>query len=179
MSPCATYEDVSLILRLYEIRRDERLRDARRWFGKEFKPKTLKEFDKLCPPGSVENESFRMVVSYWDMAASFITTGVLQKDVFRAITKLEKDKLRYSLIFVDPPFGRGLVKKTLMRLDQSDIVAPFGQVVVGHSNREPLPESLEALKLARTKKIGQAYLSFLFRLESQDGETKSYISGEF
>lgn len=82
MSPCATYEDVSLVLRLYELRRDERLREARRWFGKEFKPKTLKEFDKLCPPGTVENESYRMVVSYWDMAASFITTGVLQQDVF-------------------------------------------------------------------------------------------------
>ncbi|MDP3919596.1 MAG: 16S rRNA (guanine(966)-N(2))-methyltransferase RsmD [Candidatus Omnitrophota bacterium] len=104
---------------------------------------------------------------------------VLQMDVFRAITKLEKDKRRYSLIFVDPPFNRSLVKKTLLRLDQSDIVAPFGQVVVGHSNHEPLPESLGALKLARTKKIGQASLSFLFRLESQDGETKSYISGEF
>jgi hypothetical protein len=82
MSPCATYEDVSLVLRLYEIRREERLRDARRWFAKECKAKTLDELDKLCPVGSVENESFRMVVSYWEMVASFLTSGVLHKDIF-------------------------------------------------------------------------------------------------
>lgn len=82
MSPCSTYEDVSLVLRLYEIRREERMREARRWFMKEFKVKTLDEFDKLCPGGSVENESFRMVVSYWEMVASFVTSGVLQKDLF-------------------------------------------------------------------------------------------------
>ncbi|HTL48462.1 MAG TPA: 16S rRNA (guanine(966)-N(2))-methyltransferase RsmD [Verrucomicrobiae bacterium] len=104
---------------------------------------------------------------------------VLQIDVLRAIQKLEKEKRFFSLVFVDPPFNQGLVKKTLNRLDQSAILTPFAQVVVGHSRQEQLPESLQSLKLARTKKIGQNCLSFYFRLESQDGETKSYLSGEF
>ncbi len=82
MPPCATYDDVNLMLRLYEIRREARMRDARRWFAKDFKVKTLAEFDALCPPGSVENESYRMVSSYWEMVASFVTTGVLSKTVF-------------------------------------------------------------------------------------------------
>ena len=81
-SACATYDDVNLMLRLYEIRREERMRDARRWYAKDFKPKTLADFDKLCPPGSVENESYRMVTSYWEMTASFVATGVLSKAVF-------------------------------------------------------------------------------------------------
>lgn len=104
---------------------------------------------------------------------------ILEGDVLRAIKTLEKKKKIFSLVFVDPPFNEGLVKKTLNRLDQSAILAPFAQVVVGHFKDEPLPESLQSLRLARTKKIGQACLSFYFRLESQDGETKSYISGEF
>ncbi|HSG33899.1 MAG TPA: hypothetical protein VLA37_05140 [Sphingomonadaceae bacterium] len=82
MRPCATYDDVSLVLRLYEIRRESRMRDARRWFVKECKVKTLAELDALCPVGSVENESFRMVTSYWDMCCSFIAGGVLQPDIF-------------------------------------------------------------------------------------------------
>ena len=82
MSTCATYDDVNLLLRLYEIRREERMRDARRWFAKDFKVKTLAEFDALCPVGSVENESYRMVTSYWEMVASFVATGVLSKTVF-------------------------------------------------------------------------------------------------
>lgn len=104
---------------------------------------------------------------------------VYKGDVMRLIRKFEKDGNVFSLVFVDPPFNRGLVKKTLHRLDQSVILAPFAQVVVGHSRQEQLPESLQTLKLTRTKKIGQACLSFYFRLESQDGETKSYLSGEF
>ncbi|MBI1352739.1 MAG: hypothetical protein GC160_00225 [Acidobacteria bacterium] len=79
---CATYDDVNLILRLYEMRRETRLRDARRWFVAHFRAKTVEEFQALCPAGSETNESFRMVVSYWDMVGSFITAGVLQKELF-------------------------------------------------------------------------------------------------
>jgi 16S rRNA (guanine966-N2)-methyltransferase len=104
---------------------------------------------------------------------------ILETDVLRAIDKFKKNEQSYSLIFVDPPFNQGLVKKTLIKLDQSGIVLPFGQVIVGHTRQEELPlEHLETLKLARTKKIGQACLSFLFRLDSGHGETKSYLSGE-
>ncbi len=105
---------------------------------------------------------------------------VMKTDMMRGIRKLENEGRTFQVIFVDPPYNKGLVKKTLMRLDQSGIVAPFAQIVVGHSMQEDVPEeALSRLKRARTKKIGQSCLSFLFRLESNDGETKSYISGEF
>ena len=104
---------------------------------------------------------------------------VIQSDVLRVIEKLRKKKRLFSLVFVDPPYNKGLVKKTLIRLDQSGIVLPFGQVIVGHTLKEEIPDNLQYLRLTRTKRIGQSNLSFLFRLESDHGETKSYISGEF
>lgn len=104
---------------------------------------------------------------------------ILQTDMVPAIRKLEKQQAGFSLIFVDPPFHKGLVKKTLLRLDASDIVLPFAQVVVGHSQHEPLDlAGLQHLTWVRTKRIGQACLSFFFRLESSNEKTKSYISGE-
>ena len=104
---------------------------------------------------------------------------IIPLEMNHAIKKLEKKGLGYGLIFVDPPFMKGLVKKTLMRLDASDIVLPFAQVVVGHMWREELPNAeLKNLKWVRTKRIGQACLSFYFRLESTNEKTKSYISGE-
>lgn len=78
----ATYDDVNLVIRLYELRRDERLREARRWFAASFKAKTLDEFHALCPIGSEPNESYRMVVTYWDMVASFLTSGVVNQELF-------------------------------------------------------------------------------------------------
>jgi len=82
MKSCATYDDVNLVLRLYEMRREENLRQARAWFTKSFYARDLVELNEIAPPGSEHNAYFRMVVSFWDMAASFITNDVLQAELF-------------------------------------------------------------------------------------------------
>jgi hypothetical protein len=82
--PQATYDDANLILRLYELRREVRMREARGWFFANFKCKTMAEFGQLCPPGSEPNASYRMITSYWDMAASFVNAGVLDPHLFFA-----------------------------------------------------------------------------------------------
>ncbi|SPF45790.1 conserved hypothetical protein [Candidatus Sulfopaludibacter sp. SbA4] len=78
----ATYDDANLILRLYELRRDEKLRQAREWFAANVKVKTMEELMQLAPPGSQENAYARMVATYWEMAASLVTSGVLNQDLF-------------------------------------------------------------------------------------------------
>jgi hypothetical protein len=82
MSGHATYDDVNLILRLYDLRREEKFRKAREWFAWSFKVRTVDELNALCPPGSDENAYYRMVISYWEMVASFITSEVLKPDLF-------------------------------------------------------------------------------------------------
>ena len=82
MSIQATYDDANLILRLYELRREEKLRRARDWFGRNFHASSLEEVQQLCPWGSEENAYFRMITSYWEMTASFVTAGVLNQDLF-------------------------------------------------------------------------------------------------
>jgi hypothetical protein len=81
-APKATYQDVDLILRLYEMRRETRMREARRWFATHFKAKTMDELNVTCPPGSEPNASYRMLTSYWEMVASFVTSGVLNQELF-------------------------------------------------------------------------------------------------
>jgi len=78
----ATYDDANLILRLYELRRDEKLREDRAWFAANFTVKSPEELQRIAPPGSKENAYVRMVVSYWEMAASFVASGILNQDLF-------------------------------------------------------------------------------------------------
>src|SRR3954470_21390131 len=85
--PQATYDDANLILRLYEMRREEKMRAARNWFVSNFKCKTMADMQTLCPPGSEPNAYFRQVASYWDMAGSFVNSGVLNADLFFANTR--------------------------------------------------------------------------------------------
>lgn len=77
-----TYDDVNLILKLYEMRREDKLRSARSWFSSTFKVKSLEAWNALCPPGSENNAYIRQVTTYWDMVASFITGGVLNQELF-------------------------------------------------------------------------------------------------
>ncbi len=81
-SQIATYEDANLLLRLYELRREDKLREAREWFGAHFKPRSIEEANELAPMGSQQNAYVRMVISYWEMVASLITCGVLNEDLF-------------------------------------------------------------------------------------------------
>jgi hypothetical protein len=77
-----TYDDVNLVVKLYDMRREPRMREARRWFTGSFKARTLDDFNALCPAGSEQHASYRMVTTYWEMVASFLTSGVLNEELF-------------------------------------------------------------------------------------------------
>jgi hypothetical protein len=79
--PKATYDDVNLILRLYDMRREEKLRAARTWYVTNFKPKSMAEMAAIAGPGTDGNASFRQAISYWEMVASFVTAGVLNEEL--------------------------------------------------------------------------------------------------
>ncbi len=76
-----TYDDAHLVLKLYELRREEKLRAAREWFVAKFFPRSAADVAALYGVPGIENTYFRMVTSYWDMAASFVVRGVLNGDL--------------------------------------------------------------------------------------------------
>jgi hypothetical protein len=76
------FESGLLNLRLFELRREPVLREARAWFVAEFNPETFDELVALV--SSERNASVRMVLGYWDMAASLVTSGAIDGDSFRA-----------------------------------------------------------------------------------------------
>ena len=78
----ATHEQVNLLLRLFEERREAKLRDARDWFAANYHVKTLEEATRICPAGSKENTYIRMVIGYWEMVASIVNRGLIEEDLF-------------------------------------------------------------------------------------------------
>ena len=74
-------ESADLILKLYDLRREPVLREARAWFSG-FNPTT---FEEVYQAGSGEKDAwFRMVVSYWDMAASLVVFEAIDQKMFNA-----------------------------------------------------------------------------------------------
>ena len=75
-------EDVMAILRLYELRRDPAMREARTWFVTEFKPESAMDIVQLMVGGADGSAKYRMVTSYWDMACSFVNNGAIDEKLF-------------------------------------------------------------------------------------------------
>jgi hypothetical protein len=76
------FESAQLNLQLFELRREPILREARDWFLREFNPESF--VDLVALASGERSASFRMVLGYWDMAASLVTTGAINADAFLA-----------------------------------------------------------------------------------------------
>ena len=77
-----TFEQAQLHLRVYEERREERLRKARDWFFQNYWPESFEESMKLAGPGTEGGTNFMMVVSYWEQACALLDYDLLHEDLF-------------------------------------------------------------------------------------------------
>ncbi len=74
------HADAELILKLYDLRREPLMREARNWFFS-FNPQSEQDFiDVLIGDNSAY---FRMVVSYWEMACSLVNHGAIDEQMFQ------------------------------------------------------------------------------------------------
>src|SRR6185503_2502388 len=77
------HESMMGILRLYELRSEATMRQARDWFATGFYPESTQEI--LAVLVGDHSADFRMVASYWDMAAAFVVFGAINDEMFNAI----------------------------------------------------------------------------------------------
>jgi len=74
------HEEANLILKLYELRREETMRKARDWYVRDFHPDSSADIDKVM--FSEQGAYMGMVVSYWDMAAALVNHGAIDLNLF-------------------------------------------------------------------------------------------------
>lgn len=77
------HESMMGILRLYELRSEPTMRKARDWFATGFHPENPQDILRILVGD--HSADFRMVVSYWDMAAAFVVFGAINDEMFNAI----------------------------------------------------------------------------------------------
>ena len=73
-------EEAGLILKLYELRREDTMRKARDWYFRDFNPESLADFTNAM--FSDHSGHLRMVVSYWDMVAGLVNNGAISMELF-------------------------------------------------------------------------------------------------
>ncbi len=79
----ATAADAEIILKLYELRTETVMRQARAWVGGEFWPRTLDEFYAVYEnPRDPHNPWLRQVLTYWEMGAAMVLHGAVSAELF-------------------------------------------------------------------------------------------------
>lgn len=73
-------EEGSLILKLYELRREPLMRTARDWYFRDFNPENMDDFNRAM--FGEHSGHLRMVVTYWDMAASLVLNQAIDMKMF-------------------------------------------------------------------------------------------------
>ena len=73
-------DEAGLILKLYELRRETKMREARDWYFREFNPQSMADFSEALMGD--HSAHLRMVVSYWEMAAALVNSGAINLDLF-------------------------------------------------------------------------------------------------
>lgn len=82
-SSLATPGDAEIILKLYELRRETVMRQARAWVVGEFWPKSADEYYAVAMnPADPHNAYVRQVISYWEMAAAMVLHGSVSAELF-------------------------------------------------------------------------------------------------
>jgi hypothetical protein len=138
------FESASLNLQLFDLRREPVLREARAWFVNEFNPETLADF--AAAAGGPRNASLRMVLGYWEMAASMVTNGAIDGDSFRAA---------HTEIVVTYARIQPLVAE-IRAMGQPDFCAHIEKVVMAAPNAEATLATMTAALRAADQACAQA-----------------------
>jgi len=75
-------QDALVIIKLYEIRSEALMREARAWFFSEFAPQSGKDIVALMLSGQKQSAYYRMVTSHWEVAASLVNNGGIDEKLF-------------------------------------------------------------------------------------------------
>lgn len=82
-SVLASPADADIILRLYELRREPVMRQARDWVLGEFWPATAEEYFAVTSNATHPHSAYiRQVATYWEMAAAFVLHGAVSADLY-------------------------------------------------------------------------------------------------
>jgi 16S rRNA (guanine(966)-N(2))-methyltransferase RsmD len=110
----------------------------------------------------VENHKSALQVLQRNLKQCGLTmvSRVLPLAAARAVLRLAVAGENFSLIFLDPPYGRGLPATILPVLSQNNLLVPGGQIIVEHTRREELAGAYHSLFLRDQRRYGATLISF-------------------
>lgn len=85
---------------------------------------------------------------------------ILRRDILRGLNFLKSIDSPFELVFIDPPYERGFVERTLRFLDVAESISDRVSIVIEHSRRELISEKATRFVLTDQRHYGSTLVSF-------------------
>ena len=104
--------------------------------------------------------AIKMVVQNVQTCSLEEQSTILKRNVLQGLSFLSSIDYLFDLVFIDPPYDKGCVTKTLELLGCSSSTSDVASIVVEHSKREILPEKVDCFTLSDQRHYGKTLVSF-------------------
>jgi len=84
---------------------------------------------------------------------------IIKANALSVLPRLEKTDGRFDIVFLDPPYYKGLAKKCLINIDSYDILSRIGLVMVEHFRKDELPVDLKTLIVEKERRYGDTVIT--------------------
>jgi len=150
----ATPADAEIILKLYDLRRETLMRQARAWVTGEFWPATAEEYFAVAMnPADPHNAFVRQVVGYWEMAAALVLHGAVSAELF-----VDCNAEGFFLLAKFAPILEEIRQRSPMFLQKtSEMIKRF---TAASSKYEAVQRNVEALRARRSQQPAQVQYAY-------------------
>jgi 16S rRNA (guanine(966)-N(2))-methyltransferase RsmD len=104
-----------------------------------------------------------------NLRAAGLQGEVMTMPVSRAMGRLGAAERRFGGVFLDPPYDRGWVHRSLVQLDEAGLVRPGGWVVVEHGREEEPSERIGTLRRSDQRRYGDTRIAFFTAAPAERG----------
>ena len=115
---------------------------------------------KNCVFVDISKESIAIVKSNIKKARVENESVVLNLDFKDAVSRLQSQKNKFDVIFMDPPYYKEMFVDALEKIDNANLLDEEGIIVVEHDTKDILPDKVNRLEKTKDKKYGNTTLTF-------------------
>lgn len=101
-----------------------------------------------------DRKSIEVIKSNIEAAGFTEAAEIYKNEAERAIKALEKRKIQFDLIFLDPPYKLEILERLIGKLIQSRLVSPNGMIVCEHDSKVQMSDEIESAQVIKRAEYG-------------------------
>ncbi|MDP3804398.1 MAG: 16S rRNA (guanine(966)-N(2))-methyltransferase RsmD [Candidatus Omnitrophota bacterium] len=94
---------------------------------------------------------------------------IIRANASSLLPRLEKEAEKPDIIFLDPPYHKGIARKCLINIDSYDILSPIGFVIVEHFKKDNIAVDLKSLILEKERRYADTVISIFRKVIIKEG----------